>query len=99
MRTTVLARILAAWAASGLATASAATVRIQVVDDATGKATAARVYLWRGDEPVLPPGFPAYSAGDERHFLVEGPFRSTSIPGRTGCASSAGSSTSRRSAS
>jgi uncharacterized protein YlzI (FlbEa/FlbD family) len=49
-------------------------VRVQVVDDAGGRTVPARVYLWRGDEPLLPSGFSPYSQGDERHFLVTGDF-------------------------
>jgi hypothetical protein len=35
-----------------------------------GRSLAARAYLWRGEEPVLPPGFSLYTAGDERHFFA-----------------------------
>ena len=65
---------LAWWTAAGLAAANADTVRVEVRDDASGHAVAARVYLWRGDEPLLPSGFSSYSRGDERHFLVPGDF-------------------------
>ena len=77
-----LAWALAWWTGAGLGTAAAATVRVQVADDATGKAVAARVYLWRGDEPLLPSGFPSYARGDERHFLVRGDFTLDLAPGR-----------------
>ena len=79
---TLLAWALACWAGAGLGTAASATVRVQVVDDAGGRAVAARVYLWRGDEPLLPPGFSFYSRGDERHFLVPGAFELDLEPGR-----------------
>jgi hypothetical protein len=63
-------------------TAAGATVRVQIVDDATGQAVAARAYLWRGSEPLLPPGFSSYSRGDERHFLVPGDFDLGLEPGK-----------------
>ena len=69
-----LAWALACWSGAGLVTAAGATVRVQVVDDAGGRAVPARAYLWRGDEPLLPPGFSSYARGDERHFLVTGDF-------------------------
>ena len=71
---------LAAWAAAGLGTAAGATVRVQVADDTGGQA--ARVYLWRGDVPLLPPGFSSYAQGDERHFLAPGDFRLDLEPGK-----------------
>ena len=77
----LLAWALACWAGAGLGAAAGATVRVQVVDDAGGRAVAARVYLWRGDEPLLPPGFSSYSRGDERHFLVPGDFELDLEPG------------------
>jgi len=71
---------LAAWAAAGLGTAAGATVRVRVADDTGGQA--ARVYLWRGGVPLLPPGFSSYSQGDERHFLVPGDFALDLEPGK-----------------
>jgi hypothetical protein len=66
----------------GARSAVAAPVRGQIVDDASGKTVAARAYLCRGDEPLLPPGFSSYSQGDERHFLVPGEFALDLEPGR-----------------
>ena len=77
--TTPAAWVLACWATA--APAAAATVRVQVVDDTSGQTVAARAYLWRGDEPLLPPGFPSYARGDERHFLVAGDFALDLAPG------------------
>jgi hypothetical protein len=76
------ALVLACWAGAGLGTAAAATVRVEVVDDVSGQAVAARVYLWRGDTPVLPPGFSSYTADDERHFLVPGDFELSLEPAK-----------------
>jgi hypothetical protein len=69
-----LAWAVAGWASAGLGGAAGATVRVQVADDAGGQPLPARVYLWRGEEPVVPPGFSSYEQGDERHFLVPGAF-------------------------
>jgi hypothetical protein len=77
-----LAWALAGWMAAGLATAGPAPVRVLVADDATGKPVAARVSLSRGDELLLPSGFPSYARGDERHFLVPGDFTLDLEPGR-----------------
>jgi len=77
-----LAWALACWAGAGLGAATGATVRVQVVDDTGGQAVPARVYLWRGDESLLPSGFSSYSRGDERHFLVRGDFELELEPGR-----------------
>jgi hypothetical protein len=66
----------------GAGTAGAAPVRVHVVDDASGKTVAARAYLWRGAEAILPPGFSSYSQGDERHFLVPGDFGLDLEPGK-----------------
>ena len=52
--------------------ADAAPVRIRVLDDASGQMVAARAYLWRGAEALLPPGLPSYDRGDERHVLIAG---------------------------
>ena len=54
--------------------AAAAPVRVRVRDAASGAAIAARVYLWRGNDVLLPAGFPSYDKGPERHFLVTGDF-------------------------
>jgi hypothetical protein len=59
---------------AGLGAAAEAPLRVQVVDDAGGLGVPARAYLWRGGEPLLPPGFSSYARGDERHFLVPGDF-------------------------
>jgi hypothetical protein len=80
-----LASALACWAGAGLGAASGATVRVQVVDDTGGQAVPARVYLWRGDESLLPAGFSSYSRGDERHFLVPGDFELELEPGSCRC--------------
>ena len=77
-----LAWVCACWASAGLGAAAGATVRIQVVDDAGGQAVAARAYLWRGDQALLPPGFSSYARGDERHFLVPGDFELDLEPGK-----------------
>jgi len=77
-----LAWACACWASAGLGAAAGATVRIQVVDDAGGQAVAARAYLWRGDQALLPPGFSSYARGDERHFLVPGDFELDLEPGK-----------------
>lgn len=77
-----LALVVACWAGAGLGMAAPATVRVQVADDASGQAVAARVYLWRGDTPVLPPGFSSYTADDERHFLVPGDFELSLEPAK-----------------
>jgi hypothetical protein len=69
-----LAWACAGWAWAGLGVAEASRVRIEVVDEATGRPAPARAYLWRGRTPVLPEGFPSYSRGDELHFLVSGNF-------------------------
>jgi hypothetical protein len=66
---------------AGLDAAARVTTRIEVVDEATGRTVPARVYLWRGDEPILPDGFSTYERGDERHFLVPGEFRLELAPG------------------
>jgi len=71
---------LAAWAAAGLGTAAGATVRVRVADDTGGQA--ARVYLWRGGVPLLPPEFSSYAQGDERHFLAPGDFGLDLEPGK-----------------
>src|SRR5262249_19123597 len=47
-------------------------VRVNVIDETTGRASAARMYLRRGTEALLPTGLQSYSRGDERHFLVDG---------------------------
>jgi hypothetical protein len=78
----VLLAAVTFWAGAGLGSAGAAAVRVRVVDESTGRLVPARAYLWRGDEPVLPAGFPAYSRGDERHFLVPGEFALDLAPGR-----------------
>jgi hypothetical protein len=71
-----------AWLVSAAAvTAGAAPVRVRIVDDGSGQPTAARAYLWRGDESLLPAGFPAYDKEDERHFLVPGEFTLDLPPG------------------
>jgi hypothetical protein len=57
-------------------------VRVEVVDEATGRAVPARAYLWRGRTPVLPAGFSSYSRGDELHFLVPGEFELDLDPGK-----------------
>jgi TolB protein len=67
-----LAWACACWASVGVADAS--RVRVEVVDEATGRPVPARAYLWRGRAPVLPEGFSSYSRGDELHFLVPGDF-------------------------
>ncbi len=77
-----LAWALACWAGTGLEVPAAATVHVQVVDDATGQTVAARAYLWRGREPLLPGGFSSYDRGDERHFLVPGDFELDLEPGK-----------------
>ena len=46
--------------------------RVRVVDDSTGRTVSARVYVSRGNEPILPRGFSSYERGDERHVLVPG---------------------------
>ena len=56
-------------------------LRVHVVDDSSGSPIAARVYLSRANEPILPPGFPSYARGDERHFLVTGDFELDLRPG------------------
>jgi hypothetical protein len=71
---TSLAWACACWATAGLGVAAASRVRVEVVDEATGRTAPARAYLWRGRTPVLPNGFPSYSRGDELHFLVPGDF-------------------------
>jgi hypothetical protein len=76
-----LAWALACWAATGLEAAAGATVRLQVMDGATGQTVPARAYLWRGDEPLLPPGFSSYTRGNERHLLVPGDFELDLEPG------------------
>jgi len=60
--------------ASMATSADAAPVRVRVRDAASGAAVAARAYLWRGNESLLPAGFPSYDKGVERHFLVTGDF-------------------------
>ena len=77
-----LAWALACWAGVGLGAASGATVRVQVVDDAGGHTVPARAYLWRGDKPLLPAGFPSYTRSDKRHFLVPGDFELDLEPGK-----------------
>jgi hypothetical protein len=70
VRAAILA-VAITWAATPV---DAAPVRVRVRDAATGAAVAARAYLWRGDESLLPTGFPFYDKGAERHFLVNGDF-------------------------
>jgi hypothetical protein len=65
-----------------LGVAAASRLRVEVVDDATGRAAPARAYLWRGRAPLLPPGFSSYSRGDELHFLVPGDFELELDPGK-----------------
>jgi len=77
----LLAWALACWGGIGLGAAAGASVRIQVRDDAGAHPVPTRAYLWRGDEPLLPPGFSSYSQGDERHFLVPGDFELDLEPG------------------
>jgi len=83
MRTRVLlgGAAVSWWAIGAPAFAAGATLRVRVVGDANGESIPARVYLWRGDTPVLPEGFPAYERGDERHFLVPGDFDLDLEPG------------------
>jgi hypothetical protein len=47
-------------------------VRVNVIDETTGQASAARMYLRRGTEALVPTGLQSYSRGDERHFLIDG---------------------------
>ena len=82
MRPVPLAAALAWFVCAGLQPATALPVRVRVVDDARGQAVAARAYLWRGEVSLLPPGFPAYDRGEERHFLVTGDFTLDLEPGR-----------------
>jgi hypothetical protein len=56
------------------------TVRVQILDD-SGRSVAARAYLWRGDEALLPAGLSSYEQGDERHFLVPGEVQLDLEPG------------------
>jgi hypothetical protein len=56
-------------------------LRVHVVDDSSGSTIAARVYLSRATESILPPGLPSYARGDERHFLVTGDFELDLRPG------------------
>jgi hypothetical protein len=77
-----VAWVLAGWAGTGVGAAAGATVHVAVEDDASGRTVAARAYLWRGDEPVLPAGFSSYARGDERHFLVPGDFELDLEPGK-----------------
>jgi hypothetical protein len=77
--TDLLAWALCSWAGVGVATA--ATVRVRVLDDDSGRTVAARAYLWRGEEALLPSGFSSYAQGDERHFLVPGEFELDLEPG------------------
>jgi hypothetical protein len=74
--------VLACWAGAGLGAAAGATVSVQVVDEARGQTVPARAYLWRGDDPILPPGFSSYARGDERHFLIPGDFELDLEPGK-----------------
>jgi hypothetical protein len=76
-----LAWVLASWAGTALP-AVAGGVHVTVVDEASGRAVPARAYLWRGDQPLLPPGFPSCERGDERHSLVPGDFDLDLEPGR-----------------
>jgi hypothetical protein len=64
-----------------LGAAAHSRLRVQVVDDDGGGPVAARVYLRRGDELLVPQGFQAYARGDERHFLVTGDFDLDLEPG------------------
>jgi hypothetical protein len=78
-------RLVVGWllaVCGGSSAAAAATVRFHVVDDVSGRTAPARVYLWRGNEAVVPPGFSSYSGGDERHFLVPGDFALEVAPGK-----------------
>jgi len=77
-----LAWALAYSVATALDAIAGVPVRVQVVDDATGRTVAARAYLKRGDEPILPKGFSSYARGDERHFLVPGDFELDLEPGK-----------------
>jgi hypothetical protein len=68
--------------------AAPATVRVRVRDAASGEPMAARAYLWRGTESMLPAGFPSYDKPGptsdqkaERHFLVNGDFALSLEPG------------------
>ena len=77
-----LAWAFACWAGTAVEAVAGAPLRVQVVDDATGRTVPARAYLWRGDEPLLPEGFSSYARGDERHFLVPGDFELDLEPGK-----------------
>jgi hypothetical protein len=81
MKPRLLTAALAWLLAADIGVASAAAVRVRVVDDATGQAVAARAYLWRGDASLLPVGFSTYDRDDERHFLVAGDFMLDLQPG------------------
>src|SRR5262249_22058528 len=77
-------RTFVAWACAGWTGVShGATVRVRVVDEATGQPVPARAYLLREGKPVLPKGFPSYDRGDERHFLVPGEFELDLEPGKS----------------
>jgi hypothetical protein len=58
------------------------TVSVKVVDEATGRSSAARAYLRRGEDPIVPTGVPYYKRGDEQHFLVDGSVSLDLEPGR-----------------
>ena len=75
----LLALLLACGIAAGVA--DAAPVRVRVLDDASGQMVAARAYLSRGAEALLPPGLPSYDKGDERHVLVAGDVTFDLAPG------------------
>ena len=79
MRPRLLALLLACGIAAGVA--DAAPVRVRVLDDASGQIVAARAYLSRGAEAVLPPGLPSYDKGDERHVLIAGDVTFDLAPG------------------
>jgi hypothetical protein len=52
----------------------AAALKGRITDEHTAMLLPARVKLWRGDTPVIPPGFTSYDKGGEKHFYVPAEF-------------------------
>ena len=75
----LLALLLACGVAAGVA--DAAPVRVRVLDEASGQMVAARAYLSRGAEALVPAGLPSYDKGDERHVLIAGDVTFDLAPG------------------
>jgi hypothetical protein len=71
----------ALWTGVGAASAATVPVQVRIHDEDSDQSVAARVYLWRGEEPLQLSGPSVYAQGDERHILVRGGFELNLEPG------------------